>query len=127
MRSTLVAATRPAGHPVLDSQTANGLERRAFPRIPTQLPVQVVRPDAFCDDTSDALLENISQSGALLITHTPIAIGEWIVIQPTKQGFGFGSEIVAIVERTRSGATPPYTLACRFPEPVDYSILRMFL
>lgn len=107
--------------------TAKGLERRAFPRVPTQLAVQVVRPDAFCDDTCTALLENISQSGALVITHTPIAIGEWVVIRPAEQGFGFGSEIVAIVERTRSGPTPPYTLACRFPEPLDYSVLRMFL
>ena len=102
-------------------------DRRAFPRVQTEIPVQVVRPDSFSDEPFAATLEDISQNGALIATQTVIPPGEWVVIRPDQRGAGFGTEIVAIVERNLSKEPGKARLACRFPQPVDYSVLRLFM
>lgn len=102
-------------------------DRRAFPRIPAALPVQIVRPDSFCDEPIAATLEDISQSGALVFSPVPIPVGEWIVIRPDQKGAGFGAEITAVVEHDLSKAPGQAKLACRFPQPVDYSVFRLFM
>ena len=101
--------------------------RRAFPRVPTDIPVQVVRPDAFSLDPFAATLLDISQNGAMVLCRTTIPLGEWIVIRPDHKGAGFGEEIVAIVDRTIPADSGQVKLACRFPVPLDYSVLRLFM
>ena len=100
-------------------------ERRAFPRFSTNVPVQIVRPDAFCSQPIAATVQDISQGGVSLLTTVSIPEGEWIVIQPDVKGAGFGSEVVAIVQRSFPESSA-VKLACRFPQPLDYSILRLF-
>ena len=107
--------------------TKTGTGRRAFPRVPTDIPVQVVRPDAFSTEPVAATLLDISQSGAMLLSPITVPLGEWIVIRPHQKGAGFGEEIVAIVDRTLPAESDQVKLACRFPVPVDYSVLRLFM
>lgn len=126
----LTSASHPTGmappQSIAPPQSDRGLERRAFPRIPTAIRVQIVRPDVFADAVCSATLHNLSQSGALLHAEVEVGVGEWIMIRPAERGFGFGSEIVAIVERATSRCGKRYTLACRFPEPLDYAVIRSF-
>ena len=105
--------------------TATG--RRAFPRVPTDIPVLLARPDAFSSDPVAATLIDISQSGAMLLCSITVPMGEWIVIRPDHKGAGYGEEIVAIVDRTIPAESGQFKLACRFPVPMDYSVLRLFM
>ena len=108
-------------------EQASAADQRAFPRIPREIPIQILRPDYFCSEPIPARLKNISQNGALLVTTQPIPPEEWIVIRPDQKGAGFGDEISAIVDRHLSESTDSVTLACRFPEPLEYAVLRLFL
>ena len=107
--------------------TKTATARRAFPRVPTNIPVQVVRPDAFSLDPVTATVIDISQNGAMLLCPITIPLGEWIVIRPDQKGAGYGEEIVAIVDRSIPAESGQFKLACRFPVPVDYSVLRLFM
>ncbi len=101
-------------------------ERRAFPRREANYPVQVVRPDSFDCDPFDATLLDISQTGLLLLTAVDIPVGEWIVVRPDQRGAGFGAEVIAIVDRRLPPQDGQQRIACRFPEPIDYAVLRQF-
>ena len=101
--------------------------RRAFPRIRAKVPIEIIRADNPCGEPLAATLLDISQSGALLLTATAIPNGEWIVIQPDRRGAGFGTELTAIVDRNLTPEQPQANLTCRFPQPVDYSVLRLFV
>ncbi|MBI3463017.1 MAG: hypothetical protein HY000_08145, partial [Planctomycetes bacterium] len=48
-------------------------------------------------------------------------------IRPDQKGAGYGEEIVAIVDRILPGDSGQVKIACRFPVPVDYSVLRLFM
>ena len=105
---------------------ASTSDRRAFPRVDIQSIVQVVRPDHGNCQPFDAKLVDISQNGALLVSSIAIPAGEWITIRPDQKGAGFGTEVTMIVERNLSPTESHAKLACRFPQPLDYSILRLF-
>lgn len=102
-------------------------ERRAFPRVHAEVPVEIVRADHACGEPFAATLRDISQNGALLLTTTAVPIGEWIVIRPDRRGAGFGTEVSAIVDRNLTPDQSQVKLVCRFPQPVDYSVLRLFM
>ena len=102
-------------------------DRRAFPRVTVAMPVEIVRADCGSCDSFPATLADISQNGALVTTSEPIPVGEWIVIRPDHKGAGFGVEVTAIVERNLTPGGPQAKLTCRFPQPVDYSVLRLFM
>ena len=102
-------------------------ERRAFPRVQAEVPVEIVRTDLTCSEPFAATLLDISQSGALVLSATAIPAGEWIVIRPDRRGAGFGTELTAIVDRNLTPDQPQAKLTCRFPQPVDYSVLRLFV
>ncbi len=106
---------------------ATAAERRAFPRREANYPVQVVRPDSFYCDPFDATLLDISQTGLLIQTTADIPVGEWIVVRPDQRGAGFGTEVIAIVDRRLPSQDGQQRIACRFPEPIDYSVLRQFI
>jgi hypothetical protein len=74
-----------------------------------------------------ATLLDISQSGAMLLCSTTIPLGEWIVVRPHQNGAGYGEEVVAVVDRTLPGDRGQVKIACRFPVPLDYSVLRLFM
>ena len=102
-------------------------ERRAFPRVHAEVPVELVRPDDSCGETFAATLLDISQNSALVLTATAIPNGEWIVIRPDRRGAGFGTEVTAIVDRNLAPNQPQAKLVCRFAQPLDYSALRLFV
>ena len=102
-------------------------DRRAFPRAQAEVPVEVVRPDILDVRPLAATLLDISQNGALVLSNVIIPDGEWIVIRPDRKGPGYGEEVTAIVERNLAPNQPRAKLACRFPQPVDYSVLRLFM
>jgi hypothetical protein len=91
------------------------------------MPVELVRPDDSCGEPLAATLWDISQNGALVLTTTAIPKGEWIVIRPGQRAGGFGSELTAIVDRNVATDQPQVRLVCRFPQPLDYSVLRHFM
>ncbi len=90
------------------------------------MPVEIVRTEQGGADVIHATLVDISQSGALIIAPTAIPAGEWIVLRPDQKGAGFGVEITAIVDHNLTPGGPTAKLTCRFPQPVDYSVLRLF-
>jgi hypothetical protein len=90
------------------------------------VPVEVVRPDYSCGEPPAATLLDISQNGALLLCETAIPAGEWIVIRPDRKGSGFGAEVTAVVDRNVTPNERQAKLVCRFPQPLDYSMLRLF-
>jgi len=102
-------------------------ERRAFPRVQAEVPVELVRPDHSCGEPFAATLLNISQNGAMVLSDTAIPAGEWIVIRPDRKGAGFGTEVTAVVDRNLAPDQRRAKLVCRFPQPVDYSVLRLFI
>ena len=106
---------------------ATGSDRRAFPRLPTDLPVKVTRPDSFSSEPLAATLQDISHTGALLTVEESIPVGEWIAIQPDQQGFVFNEEICAAIDAAVSLEDGRVRLVCRFPIPIDYSVLQLFL
>src|SRR2546428_543301 len=91
-------------------------ERRAFPRVHAEVPVELARSDHSCGEPHAATLLNISQNGALLLTATAIPVGEWIVIRPDRRGAGFGTEVTAVVDRNLAPDQPQAKLVCRFPQ-----------
>jgi hypothetical protein len=101
-------------------------ERRAFPRIRVDVPVEVFRGDYSCGEPIPATLLNISQDGALMSAAAVIPIGEWILMRPDRRGAGFGTEVTAVVERHVASDQPQPRFVCRFPQPLDYSTLRLF-
>jgi hypothetical protein len=101
--------------------------RRAFPRVPLVQRVEIERPERGAGGIIEATLADISQNGLLVVTNEDIPPGEWITIRPDHKGAGFGAEVVAIVERNLTPGQSQAKLACRFPQPVDYSVLRLFM
>ncbi len=101
-------------------------DRRAFPRVQTEVPIEIVRPDQPIVEPFAATLLDISQNGAMILSPEPIPTGEWIMMRPDRKGAGFGTEIVAIVDHNLSPNDAQAKLACRFPQPVEYSVLRLF-
>lgn len=102
-------------------------DRRAFPRFRADMTVEIVRPDHSNAEPVAGTLLDISQSGALVQSTTMIPDGEWIVIRPDPKGAGFGAELTAIVHRNLTSKGPHAQFACRFPQPVEYSALRLFM
>lgn len=102
-------------------------ERRAFPRVPTRVSVQLARPDAIVSPQMTATLLNVSQSGALVLSAEWIAVGEWIVLQPHTADPRHRRELVAIVDKCTRLESGQVRLACRFPNRLDYSEIRHFL
>ena len=109
------------------ANNVSGSARRAFPRVQAEVPVEIVRSDQGCGEPLAATLLDISQNGALVLTATALPAGEWIVIRPDRKGAGFGTELTAIVDRNMTPDQPQAKLICRFSQPVDYSVLRLFV
>jgi len=106
---------------------SSAFDRRAFPRVPVAIPVEVLRTDLGRTDYKPATLSDISQNGALLVTTEAIPNGEWIQIRPDQKGAGFGVDVVAIVDRNLTPGQAEVTLSCRFPQPIAYSVLQLFM
>ena len=106
---------------------AGASSRRAFPRVPTEIRVHITRPDHSPLELIPATLQDISQNGAMVITTKTIPLGEWIALRPDHRGPAFGEELTAIVDRVIPAEGNAVKLACRFPEPLDYAVLRNFM
>lgn len=101
-------------------------DRRAFPRANAEVPVELVRTEHPGEPLTATLLA-ISQNSAVVLTTAVIPIGEWIMICPDRRGAGFGAEVTAIVDRNSAPDHPQAKLICRFPEPLDYSVMQLFI
>ena len=104
---------------------ANVPDRRRFPRMRSNRLVEIVR-SAVRSRPIEATMRDVSQTGAMLISSVPIPLGESVVIRPSLKGAGFEAEIVAIVERHAPSESGDAHVACRFPELLDYSVVRLF-
>ncbi len=104
-----------------------GRERRAFPRVPTGVGVEIVRPETFCIIPSSGRVLDISQNGALLQTEEQLELGEWILLRPEYSRGRESDEITAVVDRKVEAGPAGGKFACRFPIPIDYGRLQAFL
>jgi hypothetical protein len=103
-----------------------GSNRRAFPRVPAAVPVEIVRPDRLEGKPIRAALDELSQMGAVVTTNTSIPAGDWINLRPDRKGAGYGADITAVIERVEPGGEGEVRLICRFPNPLDYATLMLF-
>ena len=109
------------------SNQTSASDRRAFPRVNTERSIEIVRPDFSGQEPFSATLLDFSQNGAMVNSKIHVPLGEWIVIRPDRKGPGFGAEVIAIVDHDLTPNEPTAKLACRFPEPVEFSVLRLFM
>src|SRR5262245_26224713 len=105
---------------------STGSDQRAFPRVIAEVPVEVVRPLSTDAKTIHATLQNLSQTGVVVITEERIPNGEWVMLRPDRKGAGYGTEVTAVVERNATPNEPVSKLICRFPTPLDYATLQLF-
>ena len=100
--------------------------RRGFARFANKVPVEMIRPDRNDPVPASATLEDMSQSGALLLCQEAVPDGEWVVLRPDRHGAGYGTEVTAIVERNLTPNESSAKLVLTFPQPLDYSVLALF-
>ena len=103
-----------------------GSDQRVFPRVTAEIPVEIVRPLSTDAKTVRATLQNLSQTGVIVVTEERIPSGEWIMLRPDRKGAGYGTEVTAVVERDAAPNESVARLICRFPTPLDYATLQLF-
>jgi len=104
-----------------------GQDRRAFPRVPAGIAVEIVRPETFCIVPSSGRVLDISQNGALVQTAEQLELGEWILLRPEYSRGCDSDEITAVVDRKVEACPEGSKFVCRFPIPIDYARLQAFL